>query len=135
MPATSLLDPVFKENECPLAQERFELRTKSLGCATFLSLIIAVVSTFLALLIMYAIVKCLRSVNQVCGTGARRGWEIEIRDDGSMSERLWARSLKPCFRHEDSSDSARSELSARNYFRRHDLCCWALGTTLSDSQA
>lgn len=111
MPATSLLDPVFKANSCPLAQERFELRTKTLGCgcstATFLSLIVTVVSTFLALLIIYAIVKCIRSVNQVYGTGALRGWEIEIRDDGSMNERLWARSVKSWFRHENLS--ARSE--------------------------
>jgi len=109
VPATSLLDPVFKKaNSVPLAQERFELRTKTRGCgcstATFLSLIIAVVSTFLALLIMYAIVKCVRSVNQVYGTGARHGWEIEIHDDGSMSERLWARrTVKSWFRRGDLS--------------------------------
>jgi hypothetical protein len=84
------------------------LRTKTLGCgcstATFLTLIVVVVSTFLALLIMYAIVKCVRSVNQVYGTGAHRGWKIEIHDDGSMSERLWARrSVKSWFRHGDLS--------------------------------
>lgn len=119
MPATSLLDPVFKANSCPLAQERFELRTKTLGCgcstATFLSLIVAVVSTFLALLIMYAIVKCVRSVDQVYGTGAHRGWEIEIRDDGSMSERLWARrSVKSWFREDPSARSEQQEVTERS---------------------
>jgi hypothetical protein len=109
VPATSLLDPVLKANACPLAHERFELRTKTLGCgcstATFLTLIVTVVSTILALLIMYAIVKCLRSVDRIYGSGARRGWEIEIHDDGSMSERLWVRrrSVKSWFRHEDLS--------------------------------
>jgi len=108
VPATSLLDPVLKASACPLAQERFELRTKTLGCgcstATFLTLIVTVVSTILALLIMYAIVKCLRSVDRIYGTGARRGWEIEIHDDGSMSKRLWVRrSVKSWFRHEDLS--------------------------------
>jgi hypothetical protein len=108
VPATSLLDPVLKASACPLAQERFELRTKTLGCgcstATFLTLIVTVVSTILALLIMYAIVKCLRSVDRIYGTGARCGWEIEIHDDGSMSKRLWVRrSVKPWFRHEDLS--------------------------------
>jgi len=119
VPATSLLDPVFKANSCPLAQERFELRTKTLGCgcstATFLTLIITVVSTILALLVIYAIVKCVRSVNQVYGIGARRGWEIEIRDDGSVSERLWARSVKSWFRREDlSTRSEQQEVTERS---------------------
>ena len=95
MPASSLIDPVFKTDICPSSQDRFELRTRTLGCGcsttTLLSVIVTVVSTLVALLILYAILVCIRAFNQVYGTGARRGWEIEVLDDGTLKGKPWAR--------------------------------------------
>lgn len=118
MPATSLLDPVFKADICPSSQERFELRTKTLGCGcsttTLLSVIVTVVSTLVALLILYAILVCTRALNQVYGTGARRGWEIEVFDDGTMKGQPWARpswtrTFKSWFHHKDLTASSEQE--------------------------
>jgi hypothetical protein len=95
VPASSLIDPVFEADICPSSQDRFELRTRTLGCGcsttTLLSVIVAVVSTLVALLILYAILLCTRALNQIYGTGARRGWEIEVLDDGSLKGKPWAR--------------------------------------------
>lgn len=95
MPASTLLDPVFKPSLCPLAEDRFELRTKTLGCGcsttTLLSIIISVVATLFAILILYSIFLCARFVNRVYGTGSRCGWELGIADDGGRRGKLWAR--------------------------------------------
>lgn len=95
MPASSLIDPVFKADICPSSQDRFELRTRTLGCGcsttTLLSVIVTVVSTLVALLILYAILVCTRNLDQIYGTGARRGWEIEVLDDGTLKGKPWAR--------------------------------------------
>lgn len=115
MPVTNLLDPVLKSNTCPLAQERFELRTKTLGCgcstATFLSVTVTVLSTIVALLTMYAILVCVRSANRVYGTGSRRGWEIEVLDDGSMNGKPCprARKLTSLFHRKDLSTRSEQE--------------------------
>jgi hypothetical protein len=115
VPATSLLDPVFKADVCPASQERFELRTKTLGCGcsttTLLSVIVTVVSTLAALLILYAILVCTRALNQVYGTGTRRGWEIEVLDDGTMKGKPWAR---PSWTREIRSLFHRKDLTARS---------------------
>lgn len=94
MPAASLLEPIYKPI-CPLGDERFELRTRLLGCGcsttTLLSIIVTIFGTIVGLLILYAIILCIRSINSVYGTGSRRGWEVEVLDDGSRRERQWAR--------------------------------------------
>jgi hypothetical protein len=118
VPATSLLDPVFKADVCPASQERFELRTKTLGCSTttLLSVIVTVVSILVALLILYAILVCTRALNQVYGSGTQRGWEIEVLDDGTMKGKPWARpswttTLRSWFHRKDLT--ARSEQEER----------------------
>jgi hypothetical protein len=120
VPATSLLDPVFNADVCPASQERFELRTKTLGCGcsttTLLSVIVTVVSTLVALLILYAILVCTRALNQVYGTGTQCGWEIEVLDDGTMKGKPWARpswttTLRSWFHRKDLT--ARSEQEER----------------------
>jgi hypothetical protein len=120
VPATSLLDPVFKADVCPASQERFELRTKTLGCGcsttTLLSVIVTVVSILVALLILYAILVCTRALNQVYGSGTQRGWEIEVLDDGTMKGKPWARqswttTLRSWFHRKDLT--ARSEQEER----------------------
>jgi hypothetical protein len=115
VPATSLLDPVFKADVCPASQERFEFRTRTLGCGcsttTLLSVIVTVVSTLVALLILYAILVCTRALNQVYGTGTRRGWEIEVLDDGTMKGKPWAR---PSWTRKIGSLFHRKDLTARS---------------------
>lgn len=112
---TSLLDPVFKTDVCPFHRERFELRTRALGCGcsttTLLSVIVTVVSTIVALLVLYAIFLGVRALDRIYGTGARRGWEIEVLDDGSMKGKPWAR---PSWTRTVKSSLHRQDLSARS---------------------
>lgn len=124
VPASSLLDPVFKPGACPLGQERFELRTRALGCgcstATLLSVIVTVLGTIVALLLFYAIVLSIRALNRTYGTGSAQGWEVEISDDGSRKGKPWARpSWTATFRklfHRKSlaSHSEREEITERS---------------------
>lgn len=100
---------------CPSLDERFELRTKALGCGcsttTLLSVIVTVFSTIVALLMLYAIFLGIRALNQIYGTGARRGWEIEVLDDGSKKGKPWAR---PSWAKTVKSSLHRQDLSARS---------------------
>lgn len=95
MPASNLLDPVTKPGICPLRDERFELRTKALGCGcsttTLLSVIVTVFCTCAALLLLYGIGLAIARLNEVYGTGAYRGWKTEIQDDGSRKGSSWMR--------------------------------------------
>ena len=95
MPATNLLAPVTKPGICPLRDERFELRTKALGCdcstTTLLSVIVTVVCTCVALLLLYGIGLAIARLNAVYGTGAFRGWETEVLDDCTRQGRSWMR--------------------------------------------
>ena len=115
MPASSLIDPVFKADICSSSQDRFELRTRTLGCGcsttTLLSVIVTVVSTLVALLILYAILVCTRTLSQIYGTGARRGWEIEVLHDGTLKGKPWAR---PSWSTTFQSRLHRRDLTARS---------------------
>lgn len=118
VPVNSLLDPISNASTCPSREERFELRTKALGCGcstiTLLSIIVTVFATIAALILLYGIVVLIRRGNQVLGTGIWRGTGMEIKDDGSRVQREWRRSdswttkLISLFRR-DRTGSDRSE--------------------------
>ena len=95
IPASSLLQPVWKANICPLQHERFELRTKALGCGcsttTLLSIIVTVFATIVALALLYGIGLAILGLNRAFGTGTWRGIEVEIKDDGIRTEHQWRR--------------------------------------------
>ncbi len=84
-----------KKNICPLREERFEIRTGTLGCGcsatTLLSVIVTVFATIVALLILYGIGIGLTRINNTIGSGTWRGVEVERKDDGSRVERQWRR--------------------------------------------
>jgi hypothetical protein len=96
VPVTNLLDPVSKSDICPLKSERFELRTKALGCGcsttTLLSVIVTFFATIAALALLYGFILAIYKLNQVYGTGAYRGWKVEVLEDGTKQESPWARS-------------------------------------------
>jgi hypothetical protein len=96
VPTANLLKPVTDAHVCPLDSERFELRTKALGCGcsttTLLSVIVTVFATMVALALLYGIVAALIRFNQTFGTGTWNGWEVEYKDDGSKHEHQWRRS-------------------------------------------
>lgn len=95
VPASSLTAPVSQGNICPHPQERYELRTKALGCgcstATLLSIIVTVFATLAALLLIYGISVVLKSINPFLGTGISSGTELEVKEDGTRASREWHR--------------------------------------------
>ncbi|KAK4621852.1 hypothetical protein CLAFUW4_07420 [Fulvia fulva] len=95
VPSTNLLDPISKADICPLRSERFELRTKALGCncstTTLLSVIVTVFVTIAALGLVYAIFAAIRDVHPFLGTGNFEGTELEIKEDGTRVEKSWWR--------------------------------------------
>lgn len=95
VPVSSLLAPVAHAHVCPTRVERFELRTRALGCgcstATFLSVVVAVFATVAALALLYALVVLVKHANRVFGTGSWRGLELEIKADGAREEKEWRR--------------------------------------------
>ncbi|KXT02264.1 hypothetical protein AC578_5064 [Pseudocercospora eumusae] len=95
VPANSLLDPVSNHGICPLDSERFELRTKALGCGcsttTLLSVIVTVFATIAALLLLYGIGLALKNLNPYLGSGQTAGWQIEVKDDGTRVAHDWYR--------------------------------------------
>ena len=95
IPASSLLEPISNAKICPLKAERFELRTKALGCGcsttTLLSVIVTVFATIVALVLIYGVGVVVLRCNAAFGTGTWRGIEVEIKDDGSRMERQWTR--------------------------------------------
>ena len=95
VPATSLLEPVSNAGACPLRRERWELRTRALGCGcsttTLLSVVGAVVATLAALALGYVVVRVVVRVHRVFGMGAGRGTERFVDADGGVRERRWRR--------------------------------------------
>lgn len=95
VPANNLLDPISNDGICPLWSERWELRTRTLGCGysttTLLSILVTVLATIAALALLYGIGLAVSRVNPFLGTGNFTGTEMEIKDDGSRHERLWLR--------------------------------------------
>ena len=96
VPTTNLLKPVVDAHVCPLRGERFELRTKALGCGcsttTLLSIIVTIFATIAALALLTGVVAALFKFNQTFGTGSWNGWEVKYEDDGSKEEHQWRRS-------------------------------------------
>lgn len=96
IPASNLLEPL-KHAVCSSRADRFELRTKALGCScstmTLLSILTTVLCTLLATLIFYGIWKTevLQWIWRVFGPGSSEGWERVHDDDGVVKERLWRR--------------------------------------------
>lgn len=97
IPADSLLDPLSGRDEttCPLSAEKFELRTKALGCGcsttTFLSVVITILATIAALALLYGLGRALAKLNPLLGSGRFVGTEIEVKDDGTRLESAWWR--------------------------------------------
>lgn len=93
IPASSLLEPVSNAKVCPTKHERFELRTRALGCGcsttTFLSIIVTVFATIAAVALLYGAGILVYKFNQTFGTGTWRGIEAEIKDDGTRIQRQW----------------------------------------------
>lgn len=99
IPASSLLAPL-KHNICPLSSERFELRTRALGCGcstiTLLSILITLVCTLVATLFIYVVwrMEILQWLWRIIGPGAWEGWERVEKADGSITEGAWRRGGK-----------------------------------------
>lgn len=95
VPASSLVHPVSNGAICPLSSERFELRTKALGCgcstATLLSVIATVFATIAALALLLGIGWAIKRINPFLGSGTYKGTEIEVKNDGTRDVRQWER--------------------------------------------
>ena len=93
IPASSLLSPVTNAQICPLRNERFELRTRALGCGcsttTLLSIIVTVFATLVAAALLWAVGVSLWKANRAFGSGSWRGVEVWIKDGGGRVERQW----------------------------------------------
>lgn len=116
IPASSLLQPVSKANICPLKDERFELRTKALGCGcsttTLLSIIVTVFATIAALFLLWGVGVLIARFNRTFGTGTWRGVEMECKDDGTRTEQQWRRKGRLTLffrRHGTSSNQSEQE--------------------------
>ena len=95
IPASNLLSPVANAHICPLRNERFELRTKALGCGcsatTLLSIIVTVFATLAAAALLWGVGLLVLRFNRNFGTGTWRGVEVEFKDDGARVEKEWKR--------------------------------------------
>lgn len=95
VPADNLLSPVSNEHVCPLRSERFELRTRALGChcsiITLLSVIVTVFATLATVAVLYGIGIAIKRVDHTFGFGSRHGVEVKLEDDGSRIEGDWRR--------------------------------------------
>ena len=93
VPTSSLLEPLSNAKTCPLRDERFELRTKALGCGcsttTLLSIVVTSFATIVALIVLYGVFMAVYRMNRTFGTGTWRGVEVEIKDDGTRIRRPW----------------------------------------------
>jgi len=117
VPVSSLLEPITNAHTCPLREERFELRTRALGCGcsttTLLSIIVTILATIAAAHLLYGIFLLIKRCNQAFGTGNWRGSEILIKEDGSRElqewrRHTWTQKLAALFRR-DRTSSDRSE--------------------------
>lgn len=95
VPATNLLDPIRNEDICPLWNDRFELRTRTLGCGcsttTLLSIVVTIFATIAALMVLSILLGGIRRLNRTFGSGTWQGVEIEVKDGGQRIERDWWR--------------------------------------------
>ena len=115
VPTSTLLKPLSHPNTCPLAAERFELRTKTLGCGcsttTLLSIVVTVFATIVALAVLYVLGLGVASVSRKALFGSWRGWELEVDDNTSRRGHPWRRSngLTRFFRRRQLDFTAESE--------------------------
>lgn len=95
IPASSLLDPIANPDICPHWAERWELRTKALGCGcsttTLLTSIVTIFCTIAGLIVLYGVWVMLLWASRVWGPGSWGGWYLEIEDDGKRKEATWVR--------------------------------------------
>lgn len=95
IPASSLLEPVVDNNICPYPEERFELRTRALGCkcstTTFISVVVSVFVTIATLFVFYILGFGILRLNHSFGTGAWRGTELKIENGQVRQEEEWRR--------------------------------------------
>ena len=96
VPTSNLLKPISDADVCPLREERWELRTKALGCGcsttTLLSILVTIFATIAGLVLFYGLALALVQLNKIFGPGSFGGTEIEVEDDGTRKERQWRRS-------------------------------------------
>ncbi|GAB7351025.1 hypothetical protein MBLNU459_g1513t1 [Dothideomycetes sp. NU459] len=94
VPASNLLAPL-RAPVCPLGSERYELRTRALGCdcstRTLLSVLVTVLATAAGLALLYLLVLATVWALRIWGPGAWGGWEIEVGPDGKVTEGVWVR--------------------------------------------
>lgn len=95
VPASSLFDPIRNKDVCPHWSERWELRTKALGCGcsttTLLAVLITILCTIVGLFVLYGLWKVMIWANRLFGPGSYGGWSLEIDDDGHSREGIWIR--------------------------------------------
>ena len=95
IPASSLLEPIVNNNICPYSEERFELRTKALGCncstTTFLSVVVTVFVTIATLFAFYTLSLGIQRLNHSFHMGAWRGTELKIENGRVQQEQEWRR--------------------------------------------
>lgn len=78
-----------------MSAERYELRTKALGCGcsttTLLSVIVTVFATIAALALLFGIGWIIAKTNPFLGSGTYKGTEVEVKADGTRDVRGWER--------------------------------------------
>jgi len=94
VPANSLLDPVWNEDICPHWAERWELRTKTLGCycstITLFTALITILCTIVGLVILYGLWRVMCWTNRIWGTGSWGGTELRV-ENGPKTTHIWRR--------------------------------------------
>ena len=95
VPASSLLEPITNKDICPFWNERFELRTATLGCGcsttTFISIVVTILATIAGFLVLYGVITAIARLSRIFGSGTWRGIELEMKDSGGRVEREWVR--------------------------------------------
>jgi len=95
IPANSLLDPVTRPGVCPHWAERWELRTRPLGCycstITFLTSLVTILCTIVGLFLLYGVWRLLSQIVRTWGIGSASGSRISIDDHGHRREGTWRR--------------------------------------------
>lgn len=80
VPASNLLQPIVKHDICPVSSERFELRTRALGCGcsttTLLSILVTIPATLVAAALLYLAYRLVLKLNTAYGTGTYGGVEL-----------------------------------------------------------
>ena len=98
VPANSLLDPIKNPDICPHWAERWELRTKPLGCycstITLFSVLVTILCTAVGLVILFGIFRSVQWIDRVWGVGAWEGWSLKVDESGRARGSTWHRSKR-----------------------------------------